>query len=231
MLIVCVLFLMSLSQRLRVKLSSIMPKFGLTGIALAAFAMYAMVHVQSRYIGAFVVLFWSDILAAIHLPRFQYASKLILTASVIMLLTLIINIGMFHLEGLKAILFKVNAFQGKANISLVNDRGRAPGWPGEVAEELYRLGIKPKDHVAVIGYAFESYWARLAGVKIVAEMFGWEADPFWLGSPSFQTKVIGTFRSTQANAIVAENVPAYAKLDDWQQVNDTNYFVYLLKSK
>jgi hypothetical protein len=61
-------------------------------------------------------------------------------------------------------------------------------------------------------------------------MFGWESDPFWLGTPTFQSQVIDVFRNTGAKAIVAEDVPGYAKLKDWHQVNDTNYYIYLLTS-
>ena len=162
------------------------------------------------------------------MPKFRESKKLVTLISLGMILFPVANIATFNLEGLNAIIFNVNAFQGVSSSKSVGVKYRSPGWPGEVAQQLHRLGVQPGDDVAVIGYAFESYWARLARVKIVAEMFGWEADPFWRGSPSFQSRIIEAFRSTGAKAIVAEDVPPYARFKGWQQINDTNYYIYLL---
>jgi hypothetical protein len=82
--------------------------------------------------------------------------------------------------------------------------------------------------VGVIGYAFDSYWARLARVQIVAEMFSWEAYPYWLGNEAKQVEVIQAFHSTGAQAVVAEKVPDFISPIGWQQVGQSNYFIYLL---
>jgi hypothetical protein len=82
--------------------------------------------------------------------------------------------------------------------------------------------------VAIIGYGFDAYWARLARVKIVAEMLDWQADDFWLGDPMFQSRVLHVFASTGAKAVVAENVPSYASLIGWHRVGESNYFIYIL---
>jgi hypothetical protein len=79
----------------------------------------------------------------------------------------------------------------------------------------------------VIGYAFDSFWARLARVKIVAEMLSVDATPFWLGEPALQREVIEVFADTGAKAIVAEHVPAYATLEGWYQVGHSNFYIYL----
>jgi hypothetical protein len=72
--------------------------------------------------------------------------------------------------------------------------------------------VEQGDKVAVIGYGFGSFWARLARVQIVAEMLGWQADDFWLGDPALQSEVVQAFAGTGARAIVAEKVPSYATL-------------------
>jgi hypothetical protein len=82
--------------------------------------------------------------------------------------------------------------------------------------------------VAVIGYAYSSFWARLARVKIVAEMLGADAAPFWFGDASLQNQVIQVFRNTGAQAIVAEEVPDGAQLLNWHRIGDTNVYVYPL---
>jgi hypothetical protein len=81
--------------------------------------------------------------------------------------------------------------------------------------------------VAIIGYGFDSFWARLARVRIVAEMLGHQAGDFWLGSEALQQEVLRAFASTGASAIVAEYVPDYARLNGWHQVGNSNYYIYV----
>jgi hypothetical protein len=91
---------------------------------------------------------------------------------------------------------------------------------------LWQLGIRPGDTVAVIGYGFESFWARLAKVKIVAEMFGWQASLLYHGTPDIKQGILETFESTGAIAIVAEHVPGDADMSGWHQVGNSNYYIY-----
>ncbi|MCB0292408.1 MAG: hypothetical protein KDH97_19290, partial [Calditrichaeota bacterium] len=100
--------------------------------------------------------------------------------------------------------------------------------PREVAQTLHQLGVTPGADVGVIGYGFDAFWARLARVCIVAEMFGWEAQPFWRGDAALQAGVIEAFRRSGARAIVAERVRETAVPAGWQQVNQSNYFIYLM---
>jgi len=82
--------------------------------------------------------------------------------------------------------------------------------------------------VAIIGYGFDAYWARLARVRIVAELLGTQAGLFWTGDAATQAQVIDAFAASGAQAIVAEDAPSYAVLPHWRRVGDTNYFIYLL---
>lgn len=196
-------------------------KYGLIIPSVVAFGFYALVTAVGRYIGVFVVLFWSDLLSNVRLPDNQINRKLASLLPIIMVIFLLLNIVAFNFEGLRTLTGGGNRQQ------LAVKKYRSPSWPGEVAEALYRNGMKSGDKVAIVGYAFDAYWARLGRFKIVAEMLGWEADPFWLGSPSFQSRIIDAFRSTGASAIIAEDVPSYARINGWRQIKDTNHFVYL----
>jgi hypothetical protein len=222
-LIIGVLILYFLMRERRpITMQNILQGWGLTILALLAFGMYAMVHVQPRYIGAFVVLLWADLFAAVRLPSSQQSRRLVALVSAIMLLFMLVNIMAFNLEGFSSLSFASNTRQPGSQ------QASPPSWPGEVAEELHRLGVQPGDKVAVIGYAYDSSWARLARVKIVAEMLDWQADPFWLGAPLLQSKALQAFANTGAKAIVAERVPAYAHPTNWQRVRNSNYYIYLL---
>jgi hypothetical protein len=158
----------------------------------------------------------------VSLPASEESRRLLSFVGAIMLSFLLMNIIAFNFEGVRDLTGPRNVNQG-----VRSQKAGRPSWP-EVAEELHRLGIRSGDKVAVIGYAFDSFWARLARVQIGAEMFGWQADEFWLGNPSLQSEVLRAFASTGARAIVAERVPAYVRPTGWHQVGKSNYYIYVL---
>jgi len=187
--------------------------------AAAGLGLYALVLVADRYIGAFVLLFWAGVAANIRLPRLQYNETLINILSSIAVLGLLAVIALFNLEGI-----------GRLNppgAPTQPAQAGPPSWPGEVALELHELGIQPGDPVGVIGYAYDSFWARLARVTIVAEMLGEDTGRFWTGDDALQNSVLGAFDRSGAKAVVAEYVPSFARLEGWRQVGESNYFIYV----
>jgi hypothetical protein len=191
-------------------------------VGVLALLLYAPILVAGRYVGAFVVLFWSDLLAQAHLPDSPVGRRMITIFSIFIIAFLGFNILLFNIQGFGDL--ARSGEQPPASAALAGP----PARPLAVAEELGRMGIEPGDPVAVIGYGFDSFWARLARTKIVAEMLEWQATPFWLGDSAFQQKVLTAFASTGAQAVVAENVPAYAKLPGWRRVGNSSYYIYLL---
>lgn len=198
-------------------------RYGLTLIALTAFALYAPVLVEGRYVGVFVILFWGDLLANWRLPDAPTNRRLIPALSLIAVAVMWLNIFAFNLDGLATVT------RGGTTASIYN--APPPTWPGETAVALHDLGLQPGDQVGIIGYGFDAFWARLARVKIVAEMPDSAADLFWRGSQETQTQVLQAFAQSGARAIVAEYVPAYADTVGWRQVGNSNYYIYLLDSE
>jgi hypothetical protein len=106
----------------------------------------------------------------------------------------------------------------------------------EVVKELYRMGLQPGDHIASLTFSNLStvMWARLARVKIVAEVFYWpdhpetESNDFWNADPATQTKVIQALASTGVRAIVSQKPPRGSASTSWQRVGQTEYYVYWL---
>lgn len=221
-----ILFSLSLIYALR-KWGSFSPRRGgraalLSAVGVLALLLYAPILVAGRYVGVFVVLFWSDLLAQARLPDSPVGRRMITTLSLLIVTFLGFNILLFNIQGLGDL--ARGGEQPPAGAAVAGP----PARPVAVAEELWRMGIEPGDPVAVIGYGFDAFWARLARTKIVAEMLEWQATPFWLGDLAFQQAVLTAFASTGAQAVVAENVPAYAKLPGWHRVGDSSYYIYLL---
>jgi hypothetical protein len=217
---VLMLYLMGSSRSLR--LTDIVKQWGLTISALAALGLYGAILAEPRYVGVFVVLFWADLLANTHVSCVRAYRKLTAALCLTMSLSMLMNIVVFNLEGFTDYRRASHALQQ------ASPTAGSPSWPGEVAETLHQLGVQPGDNVAVIGYAFDAFWARLARVHIVAELLDSAADAFWLGEPSLRSEVIQAFAGTGAKAIIAEHVPRYMSLTGWHQVGHSNYYVYLL---
>jgi hypothetical protein len=225
-LIACVLILYFLIREQRpIIIHKMLQESGLSILALLSLGMFALVHVQPRYIGAFVVLLWADILARVNLPASWKSRRLLSFASALMVLFLLMNIAAFNLEGFR----DLTGF-GKLRQGTGSQQAGPPNWPGVVAEDLHQLGIRSGDKVGVIGYAFDSFWARLARVQIVAEMFDEQADQFWLGDPLFQSTVLQAFARSGAKAIVAERVPNYVTPSGWHRVGSSSYYIYAFVS-
>jgi hypothetical protein len=93
------------------------------------------------------------------------------------------------------------------------------------------LGVRPGAKVGVIGYAYDSFWARLAHVSIVAEMLEADANEFWQGDEALRQSVLQAFANIGVDAVVAEYVPDNAGLRDWHQVENSNYYIYVFKEQ
>jgi len=191
--------------------------------AIAALAMYSLVHIQPRYIAPFVVLLWAGILAGVRLPDSHESRRLVACVSVAISLVTIIKI----------VVPSAQVLYGRGrDLMRWQDASSNVHW--QVADGLSRMGIQPGDQVALIGLGSRSYWARLARVRIVAEIpqsedeeeFQ-EADNLWAANDFVKSQVIKTFTRTGAKVIVAR-VPRYASTIGWQRIGNTDYYAYIL---
>jgi 4-amino-4-deoxy-L-arabinose transferase-like glycosyltransferase len=200
-------------------LCALLRRWGLILPALAAFVLYALVYAEGRYVGVFVLLLWAGLLANVRLPESPSSPKIIRAAGLLMVGFILANVAAFNLEGYGRL-----TAAGGAALPAEAPRAR----PVEVAEALGQLGVGPGSTVGVIGYAFDSFWARLARVRIVSEMVDWPANPFWWGEAALQESVLEAFAASGACAVVAEYAPAGAQLRGWRQIGASSYYVYLL---
>ncbi|HET6341071.1 MAG TPA: hypothetical protein VFG78_02695 [Gemmatimonadota bacterium] len=175
--------------------------------ALAAIAMYSLVYVEGRHIASFVVLTWAALLAAVRLPETPLARRLVSVAAALIVLVFAINVGT---DAVKT----VRSFPS-------GPRER----PSDLAEGLHRMGVQVGDPVAYVGPAMhDAFWARLAGVDIVAEAYFQPGPEFWADAES-QRRVVDALFSARTRAIVAENVPAGAHHGNWRRIGATDHFL------
>ncbi len=219
-LLIGTLLLYGLAWRRR-RIGDIIQRWGLALVALVVLGLYGLVYVEGRYFGPFIVLLWGDLLAGVRLPDSQLSRRALGVIGTVMVLFMLTNIGAQNLQGLTRLSGSAGGAQSGSPVS-------ASGRPAEVAQGLHHLGIAPGDQVAIIGYGFDSFWAKLAHVQIVAEMPWEHAGPIWMGDSAVQSLVIEHFATTGARAVVAERVPDAARLIGWQRIGETSYYLYPL---
>jgi hypothetical protein len=93
--------------------------------------------------------------------------------------------------------------------------------------------------VANIGDSHESCWARLARIRIVAEIphniydvsvgtpLPTEVDRFWKADDGIKWAVLRALSETGAKITVARGAPSVPR--GWQQIAGTHYVVYCFK--
>jgi hypothetical protein len=196
--------------------------------ALAAFGMYALVHVLPRYVAPFVVLFWAGALARLAFPAGAMGARLATLGGVLLTVFVWINLAALHLDGVS----RVTGFTPVAEAS--TERGAeavAEPRPDHVAiaADLERLGLREGERIGFIGYSYNQYWARLARLRIVAEIHLHETQRFWTATPERQAEVLAAFARAGAVAVVSAPVPQQARPPGWQSLGDSQYLIYGLR--
>jgi hypothetical protein len=206
------------------------PETALVVWALCAFGLYAVVYLESRYIAPFVVIFWAGLLAQLTLPAGDTSRRLVAVSAAVLTVTVWTNIGAFNLSGLGALLgFSSGSAQRAGAVTAAS---RFSGGSGahhvEIAERLAEIGVGRGDRVGFVGYSFGAFWARLARVRIVAEIAPEEAPAFWQLDSKTHAAVMRVFADAGAVAVVSEPMPGSLIPSGWQPVGQTGYVVRLL---
>ncbi len=191
--------------------------------ALAAFAMYMQVYVETRFIGSFFTLLLIGLFSSVRLPDLPESRRLIACVMIIIVTMYGLAVG------------PANARAAYATAQDIALRGEtAPNVYTQVAEELKQMGVQPGDKVASLSYSnnANAYWARLARVQIVAELFPdafrTDENDFWMADEAVKSRIIETFAKAGADIIVASAVPIGASTEGWQRIGNTDFYVYFL---
>ena len=177
--------------------------------------VYLLVNVEPRYVAPFLVLVLLGLFPGILLQNPKDGAKRTAIATVVIAASLMIASALL-------VVYHVAGFP----------RGE-PSHGGmflQVGKSLNRAGVLPGEDVAIIGDGSDGCrWARLARVRIVAQILREDVDEFWqLSDPRVKAEVYDAFARARAKAVVAEETPPSGDLADWQRLGDTHYYVHLL---
>lgn len=179
----------------------------------------AMIEGQpsTRYIAVFIVLLFAGVFASVRLPNSQASKRLIASLTLATLIIVGSQLAYPLSKDFSAAVHKQASFVDF-----------------QVAKTLNQLGVRSGDKIAILGeYMFPAYhWARLARVKIVAEVF--DQKSFWEADEAVRLQALKTIEETGAKAIVQKpglTLPNTITATGWQKIDDTDYYAYLFKSK
>ena len=139
------------------------------------------------------------------------------------------NIAAFNLEGLGGLLGYSSLRHGPVATSLttraLGDDGDRADHPA-IADALRTdFRLEPGAQVAFIGYSYSAYWARLARLRIIAELRPEEFEQFWSASAAARDEVLAAFAEAGAEAMLSEPPGAHVATGGWDEVADTGYLV------
>jgi hypothetical protein len=180
--------------------------------ALAGFCMYVLVHAETRYLTTLTVTLALGFLAFLRVDarRASLAIKICLAAAVL----LTWNVISWSAQSAHNELVALSS-------SAIPD----PHW--EIAHALAQVGVQPGNKVAYCRppLAYGNYpWARLARVKITAEIPPADAPLFWASSNADQDHILQMLRDNGVSWIVA-GAPPRDLPQPWLRLGTTDHYV------
>jgi hypothetical protein len=187
--------------------------------ALAAFAMYSLVHVENRHIAPFITVAYLGVLSAVVVRDTIEARRLVAAVAVGTAAVLLLPIGPVYTPR-----YYWSAFQPSPNAA------------SELAKSLAGFGLCPGDQVATTTYANLSHvaWARLLRVQVVAEVYHRPDETvensFWEAPKPVQDSILRALAARHVKLVVADDVPTHVLPEGWARVPNTRLFVHSLQS-
>jgi len=209
-----VLMMLLLSDRVKDYWRRLMSFWPILAPAAAVFFMYSMVFWTERYTSGLMLVGCGAAIASISISGEERRTRVLRAASLIL--------------GAMAVGFAPHAVHWK-----YLDSGQQAQYAA-VAERLRAMGVEPGDRVALIADGdYEECWARLAKVKIVAEVphsleTGDAAAAFWNSSPETELAVLDILKRTGAKAAVADTPPSVLPAG-WAWIGSTGRAVFFFR--
>jgi hypothetical protein len=196
------------------------PALVLLAPAAAAMSMYALVLAEARYVAPFVVLLVLGTLMLARLPKAPWSAALATNASVAIALIFVVQTVTTNSD-----------MAGSTITQIVQGDVLAPDDQAQVANALRSAGIVPGDTVASGDRAFNDYWARLARVRIVAEVSGRDGAAILEADPAARMAAQRLLLAEDVRAVVARAWPAQTGDPGWRPIEGTDYFYYLVPNR
>ena len=211
---VAILFLYFVSPRPSECLRAALAHWILWIPAIAGIAMYGLLIVEPRYLGAQFCILWIVALSGVRLPKTS-SSRYLIAGAVLFVVTATCAVTLR------------DSWLVAHNIG-VDERDVATPECVTAAQAIRATGLQRGDKIAVISnWLFPSrqgaYIARLARVRIIAEA---RSEGFWAADEPARSKLMAAFAHAGVKAVLTRNPPRPEA--GWQQLRGTSYYVYAI---
>jgi hypothetical protein len=189
-----------------IPLRPLLKRWFLFAPAFLALAMYGLVWLETRYLAAVMTLLWLGVLSGLPLGadiRLQRVLRCITTAIVVVTWSSV----------------------GGMVVIRAYEIGREAPRDWLVAEFLRRSGLQPGDTVAVIGHVNQCGWARLARVKITAEIPPESQDDFATANEALKSEALQALFASGVKAVVADHRIETGCMSGWRAAAGTEFHV------
>jgi hypothetical protein len=190
----------------------ILANWSLFGMCVAAMGLYALVHVETRFVGAYVSIFWMTILFGARLPNSDGQRKMAEYMALAVVATILLSVGDSTLRAVRA----GNPYSAVEQIV--------------VADNLEKFGLHAGERVAVLGDGNWSYWARSGKLKFVASVMAGDVPAFWATTRDRREEIYRLLARAAARAVVTTGPIHPDAGEGWQQIGATEYYVRWLSS-
>jgi hypothetical protein len=197
----------------RIVLAGVLRQWPIWLPAAAAFGIYAFVHAEPRFLGAFFTLFWIAMFLGIRkgcskVPR-RFTNGIIV-AMVFLVVITCVGAAVGDLQELLS--------------ARLNEE-----W--EAAQALRLSGLSSGERAAIIGHSnIADYWAHLAELSISAEVIREDAPAFWQALPDEKARVFDEFRKAGARVVVTTSIPS-SNSPGWIRLGQSRYYAYYLSHR
>ena len=181
----------------------------------AALGLYMLVHVEVRYVGAYVAVFWLAVLFGLRVSDAEERQTVRWTEY--LALAVVVTILLSVADGTVRAIRDGGPFSARGDVA--------------VAGSLESMGLKAGDPIAVIGDGNWCYWARLGKYKIVSTIMAGDAADLWNNTSGQREDLYRIFTSTGAKALVSTTPPSLVAGDGWQHVGTSEYYLRWLPAR
>ena len=186
---------------------SLLRNWPLLVFCLAPMILYMMVHVELRYIGAYVAILWIAIFSSIRLTKSHTQQRVADFLAFAVIITILLSVVDGTLRAVRA----GGPYSARDQIA--------------VADGLDIMGVHAGDYVAVLGDGNWAYWARLGKLKIVSTITSTDTPKFWAEPFEKKEQVYSLLATTGAKAVISAQVPASDAIHGWLRIGNTEYYL------
>ena len=164
--------------------------------AVAALTMYALVYVESRFVGPFALLLFAGLVppwATDALSRRMRTGFAVGAVAALLLVAYEVRVDASYWRG--------------------SARSRA-----NVVAGLVARGVGPGSRIGFVGEAYDALWARTARLRFVSLVPLAEAERFWELDARGRAAVLSHMQQHGAQAIVAESPAPGVNIDGWERL-------------